>query len=162
MLIFHLSIHALSLFLWLKIKNFRGHTGISIELVPYIKVDLNDKKVSKTSRWSILVYRLTGIILVCLYSDSLYAPCRYHPACVKMTTVQAKKLSNYLCDDCTPEQDRKNSPGQVRLLSTIFTSCVSFVCLFFLFYLCNAVCFLFVIHIFHNMVLPVCIYTDWR
>ncbi|XP_074333026.1 chromatin remodeling protein EBS-like isoform X3 [Apium graveolens] len=36
----------------------------------------------------------------------------YHPACVKMTTVQAKKLSNYLCDDCTPEQDRKNPPGQ--------------------------------------------------
>ncbi|KAL1832265.1 hypothetical protein ACET3Z_001916 [Daucus carota] len=37
----------------------------------------------------------------------------FHPGCVKLTTAQAKQLSNYLCDECSPEQNGKDSSGQV-------------------------------------------------
>ena len=33
----------------------------------------------------------------------------FHPGCVKLTTAQAEQLSNYLCDECSSQEDGKAS-----------------------------------------------------
>lgn len=35
--------------------------------------------------------------------------CRFHPSCMNMTIEQAKKLDNFVCADCAPDNDPKRA-----------------------------------------------------
>ena len=66
---------------------------------------------------------------------AIFDGCRYHPACVGMTTEEAKLLDHFACAECSSDDDVKKSQNgftaspaddvKVRLYLSLVIACVN-------------------------------------
>lgn len=47
--------------------------------------------------------------------------CRFHPSCMGMTIEEAKKLENFLCSDCSSDDDAKRPLNAFPVSSSVET-----------------------------------------